>query len=350
MPELRPNLMFGMGNPLLDISAHVEESFLTKYGLEANNAILAESKHLPMFAELEALKGVEYIAGGATQNSFRVAAWILGKQSKGPVGTFVGCVGKDAYGQRLKENMAAAGVRTEYQVTESVETGTCACCINGNGANRSMVANLAAANAYTKDHLDQAELTALMKAADFYYISGFFLTVCPDAMVAVGEEALASKKTFITNLSAPFICEFFKDPMLRVLPYADIVVCNETEAETFARVHEFGTSDRKEIAKRIAAWEKKAADRPRMAIITQGPEPVLVAVGGEDAVKEFPVPQLSKEELLDTNGAGDAWVGGFLAQWVQGKSLEEAVRCANWAANLIIQRSGCTYPEICDFH
>jgi hypothetical protein len=42
-------ILFGMGNPLLDISASADADFLAKYGLEANNAILAEDKHKPMY-------------------------------------------------------------------------------------------------------------------------------------------------------------------------------------------------------------------------------------------------------------------------------------------------------------
>ena len=62
-----------MGNPLLDISANSSDDFLQKYGLEANNAILAEEKHQPMYKEMEDKFEVEYLAGGATQNSMRVA-------------------------------------------------------------------------------------------------------------------------------------------------------------------------------------------------------------------------------------------------------------------------------------
>lgn len=66
-------MLLGMGNPLLDISATTDDAFLTKYGLEANNAILAEDKHTPMYPEMMKMSGVEFIAGGATQNSMRVA-------------------------------------------------------------------------------------------------------------------------------------------------------------------------------------------------------------------------------------------------------------------------------------
>ena len=48
---------------------------------------------------------------------------------------------------------------------------------------------------------------------------------------------------------------------------------------------------------------------------------------------------------MDTNGAGDAFVGGFMAELVQGAPIDTCIRCANYAANFIIQTSGCTLPE-----
>ena len=70
-------VLFGMGNPLLDLSVSLEgivgDVFLKKYGLEANNAILAGKEHVPMYEEMADAFEVDYIAGGATQNSIRVA-------------------------------------------------------------------------------------------------------------------------------------------------------------------------------------------------------------------------------------------------------------------------------------
>jgi len=42
----------GMGNPLLDISAHVDQAYLDKYGIKLNDQILAEEKHQPMYSEM----------------------------------------------------------------------------------------------------------------------------------------------------------------------------------------------------------------------------------------------------------------------------------------------------------
>lgn len=52
MAESDKIALVGMGNPLLDISAQVPDSVLTKYGLEPANAILAEEKHMGLYKEL----------------------------------------------------------------------------------------------------------------------------------------------------------------------------------------------------------------------------------------------------------------------------------------------------------
>ena len=69
---------------------------------------------------------------------------------------------------------------------------------------------------------------------------------------------------------------------------------------------------------------------------------MILVENGE--VTLFPVTTLPSEKIVDTNGAGDAFVGGFLAQLAQGKSVKEAVNCGIWAATEIIQQSGCTCP------
>ncbi|RYC55495.1 Adenosine kinase, partial [Xylaria longipes] len=50
-------------NPLLDIQAFANEDILNKYGLKANDAILAEEKHIPLYEELLNNFDAKLIAG-----------------------------------------------------------------------------------------------------------------------------------------------------------------------------------------------------------------------------------------------------------------------------------------------
>lgn len=110
------------------------------------------------------------------------------------------------------------------------------------------------------------------------------------------------------NLSAPFLCEHYKKPMLAALPYVDILFGNEAEAEAFAKENDFQVTSRKEIALKLSQMEKMNRRRQRIVIITQGSKNILVAKG--NTIIEFPAVKLPEEKIVDTNGAGDAFVGG----------------------------------------
>lgn len=93
--------------------------------------------------ELAARPDVQYIAGGATQNTVRVAQWML--RTAGAT-AYVGCVGRDKYADTMRDACRRAGVNVQYMVDADAPTGTCAVCVVDH--DRSLVANLAAANNY----------------------------------------------------------------------------------------------------------------------------------------------------------------------------------------------------------
>eukprot|EP00549_Striatella_unipunctata_P019937 CAMPEP_0118699864 /NCGR_PEP_ID=MMETSP0800-20121206/16184_1 /TAXON_ID=210618 ORGANISM="Striatella unipunctata, Strain CCMP2910" /NCGR_SAMPLE_ID=MMETSP0800 /ASSEMBLY_ACC=CAM_ASM_000638 /LENGTH=344 /DNA_ID=CAMNT_0006600225 /DNA_START=102 /DNA_END=1136 /DNA_ORIENTATION=+ len=337
-------ILMGMGNPLLDISAEVPMEVVDKYGVKMDSAILAEEKHLPIYQDLIKNYTVQYIAGGATQNSIRVAQWMLQKTDLKTA--YMGCIGKDdEYGNTLKECAQKDGVFVHYMMTEEEPTGTCAVLVNG--GERSLIANLAAANKFTPEHLKTPLAQEIIQSCQYYYMAGFFLTVSVDSLVQVAEHAVANKKVVCLNLSAPFIVDFFGDQVATALPYADFLFCNESEAEAYAKKHGMEGKDLKDVALEVSKSPKKSTERPRTVVFTQGSKSTIVACEGK--VEEYPVELLAKEALVDTNGAGDAFVGGFLAQLVQGKSLEDSVKAGHWAARYIIQRSGTTLGETCDY-
>ncbi|KIH57011.1 hypothetical protein ANCDUO_12805, partial [Ancylostoma duodenale] len=192
MANLAEGVLLGCGNPLLDLQATVGKDFLDKWGLKENDAILCDDKHNAMFDELSEKYQVDYVPGGATQNAVRVC-----------------------------------------QVNDKVKTGTCAALIYGQ--NRSLCAHLAAANTFTIDHMFDPAHASLIEKAQFYYIAGFFLTVSPPSIMHVAEHSHKHNKTFMFNLAAPFISQFFFEPLSAVLPYVDILFGNEDEAAAFAK-------------------------------------------------------------------------------------------------------------------
>lgn len=334
-------VLFGIGNPLLDISAHVSVDYLNKYGLKAGNAILAEPSHLPIYEEIQKQYTVEYIAGGAAQNSIRVAQWLLGTPR---ASAYVGCIGNDENGKTLKNTTEAAGVVTHYLVDEATVTGTCAVLVTDK--ERSLCTNLGAANNYKKAHIESPALQQVLEKAQLFYSTGYFLTVSPESLVHIGEHAAKNNKPFLFNLAAPFVIQFFGDQMATVLPYVDVVFSNEDEAKAYGQKQGWG-EDLTVIAAKLAATPKVNTKRSRIVIFTQGAQNTIVYQDGQ--ISEFkPIP-VDPSSIVDLNGAGDSFVGGFLAGYAQGKSIEQSVKAGHYAASEVIRRSGCTLPEKPEF-
>ncbi|CAG2168752.1 unnamed protein product, partial [Oppiella nova] len=133
--------IFGLGNPLLDITATVDDDFLNKYSLPKNSAILAEPQHEAMYEEVINKFEIEYSAGGATQNTMRYCQWVVGKNNQ--VTTFCGAVGNDYFGKIMEKKAKTDGVNVKYLVVEEQKnTGTCAILLTDGGQSRAMCAYL----------------------------------------------------------------------------------------------------------------------------------------------------------------------------------------------------------------
>ena len=57
---------------------------------------------------------------------------------------------------------------------------------------------------------------------------GFFLTVSPESILKVAKHVSDNNKVFCMNLSAPFISQFFKEDLMKIMPYVDVLFGNET--------------------------------------------------------------------------------------------------------------------------
>jgi len=328
-----------MGNPLLDIQVTNGEKLLEKYGLNANDAILADEKHLPIYDEIVKEHDVVYVAGGAAQNAARGAAYVLPPDSV----VYTGCVGNDGLSEQLRAANKREGLAEAYLVKEGEQTGACAVVITGH--HRSLVTTLRAAEKFEQSHLSTPEVARLINGAKFFYVEGYFLTHGLESALEVAKKASETGKIFTLNLSAPFIPQFFKVQLEQIFPYCDFVIGNESEAAAWASAVGLPNKDDiPAIAKLIATLPKSNPSRSRTVIITQGSASTIVVEAAEPEPKVFPVTRLEDEQIVDTNGAGDAFAGGFLGALVAGKSLDDAVLAGHKLGGMCVQLVGPQFP------
>jgi adenosine kinase len=328
-------------NPLLDVSASVDDAFLVKYQVQKSSASLLGEHQKNIFEDLEKLPNVTHVPGGSGLNTARVAQWISQKPH-GEFTNYVGCVADDNYGNILKTAAEKDGVRMHLEYTTKAPTGSCAVCISGK--ERSLVANLSAANLLSSQHMHSADVLETLKQCKLFYLTGFTLTIDVNYVLQVAEAARAANGQFMMNLSAPFLLQFFSDNFLKVAPYIDAIFGNEDEAKALAQLMKWDYKDTADIARLAATELPYNGTHDRLVVLTQGSSPTLYATrsGTQAQVDVKPIPQ---EAIVDLNGAGDAFVGGFLAAYAVGRPVERCCDVGNYAAGVIIQHDGCTYPE-----
>ena len=171
---------------------------LEQYGMKLNDTILAEERHMPLYEDLLQNRNAKLIPAGAAQNTARGAQYMLPPNNV----WFVGCVGKDAYADTLRQKCKEQGLHVEYLVDEKEPTGRCGVVITD--MHRSMCTHLAAANEYKVDHLKQQRIWSMVEKSSVYYVGGYHLTVCVPAAMALAEEAAAKNKVSISNLGSSY--------------------------------------------------------------------------------------------------------------------------------------------------
>ena len=248
--------------------------------------------------------------------------------------------GGDSYGEHMRTLIKNEGVKTEYFVNTGTSTGLCAVLVSP-GHNRSLVTQLGAGRNLGLFQLKK--VWSLVEQARMLVITAFLLNDALEVVIAVGEHAVAEDKCFIFNLSAPYLSAVFTDEMRRVLKFSDVVLGNSEEALALARNFGMDSKNIREIIGEIADLPKENTGRSRVVIITQGSGNILVFENGD--LREFPVPAIPLQDIVDTNGAGDGFVGGFLSKLVRGHNMDTCVNMGIKAAHMIMGVPGCTLPS-----
>lgn len=232
-------------------------------------------------------------------------------------------VGSDPAGAALLEALATCGVDTgRVLIADAVLTGRAHIAVDHAGENSIVVASGANA-AVTAEYA--AQVSDAIAAARVLVVQG---EVAEEATGAAIRTARDNGTRVVANL-APY---FDLGPLAAT---ADPIVVNALEASQLVGVPISDGASVRANAARIAA----ICDA---VVVTLGPAGAVLCRRGE--VTEFPARVPS--EVVDTTGAGDAFVGVLAAALACGLGLDEACASAVDAATRTVEASGAAtaYP------
>jgi ribokinase len=289
---------------------------MTKNGVAILGVFVADlafrAGKLPAIGETVKGSGFAIGPGGKGSNQAVAAA------RAGAAVTFISRIGNDTFGELALKTWKAGGI--EPRVTQTTTpTGAAFIYIHETrGDNAIIIVPGAAAE------LSPADVEA---AADAICGSRVFVTQLEQPVDAArrGLELARSAGTITVFNPAPAIR--FDDALFAL---SDYVVPNESEAEALTG---------------IAVSDLDAARRAGDALLAKGVGTALVTLGERGALfhakdRSVHIGPFAAGKVVETTGAGDAFVGGFAAALAGGADPLDAVRFGSAAAGISVTRPG----------
>ena len=256
--------------------------------------------------------------GGKGANQAAAAALLGGSV------VLLGRVGDDGFGRPLVRALAEKGVDTTLiEEASGSSTGTAFITVTEDGENSITVAP-GANRRLTPEDVDAARGAIAGAAVLVAQMEVSRECVARAVEVAGGEGTRA-----ILNLAPPF------DVPRAVLEGLDPLVVNEHEAAFLLDGGVKGVEGVEGVDGALPAASRLVALGPKSAVVTVGADGAVFAEG--DAAGHVPAPEA---DVVDTTGAGDAFVGALALRLARGASLEEAVSYAVRAGSAAVTREG----------
>src|SRR3712207_3362262 len=232
--------------------------------------------------------------------------------------TFLGRVGDDEFGEPLVQALGEKGVDTSLVKQGSSEsTGAAFITVTPDGENAITVAPGA------NRSLTPEDAEAASEAIGDAHVLVAQIEIPVKTVLRAVEVAAECGTRALVNLAPTF------EVPRELLEKADPLVVNEHEAAFLLGGGVEGVDGA------LSAAPKLLSLGPRSAVITIGEAGAVFANG--EASRHLPAP---KVEVVDTTGAGDAFVGALAARLADDESLEEAVAYAVRAGAAAVTKEG----------
>jgi sugar/nucleoside kinase (ribokinase family) len=305
----------GIGNALVDVIAHGDDTFLAEHGLVKGSMQLIETDRA---SELYlALDSPVEMSGGSAANT------MCGIASFGGRAAYIGKVSADELGAVFGHDLNAVGVAFRPGAPAAdTPTGRCIIVVTGD-AQRTMNTYLGVSSLLCADDLDE---TAIAEGA-VLYMEGYLFDR-DDAKKAFRRAAGVAhehgRKVSLTLSDSFCVDRHREDFVVLVHDDVDILFGNEDELCSLYELDDLDAA--------IATVRGEC----EVAAITAGKEGSYV-VTADDVVA---VPAERVARVLDTTGAGDLYAAGFLYGYSQAMPLADCARVGSIAAAEVISHIG----------
>jgi adenosine kinase len=337
--------LIAVGDPIVDIISEIGTDIIKKYNMKWGDTVfLDENNDNGVYKELESMPEVRYVPGGAVENSIRVMAWCLNmdpnNKNKYKI-TMMGCAGDDLYRKKVMNALNELNVNILFQTLPGEKTSRCGVGIYRK--ERFLITQLRASKKLSEEFIQQNIQQIL--SHDSIIIEGYMLPNKLDLCKKLTESFVRENKFVILTLSAMFIVQYHGEKVLEIANKADMIVGNMGEVEIFSGLK---GAKPKDIFETV--FRKLMPKENRILVVTAGAQGSYCSRfdyknNKLDFIFQYFANKISNEDIVDLNGAGDSFFGGFLSEYVKGSPLYDCCRIGTEAASVILRNVGCTFPK-----
>ncbi|KAG5498602.1 hypothetical protein JKF63_02888 [Porcisia hertigi] len=339
-------------NPLLDIVVASDDALLKRYGLKKDCAYIYSPQYSTLFEDWLPDHTLSVAPGGAGLNTARVAQWVWQHVLKKPGHVmYVGCVGKDKYGDQIRAAAEAHGVTMKLEVSHDRRSGLCAVCKVGD--TRTLIAHPSSANFLSNDFVNSPAVQDGQRFAKVIYTTAYAnvsrVQQTLQLMTSSRSRTLpdGTKQLTAIGLSNRRVLEEYGEGLVDVLEVLDIVIGNREEMSDLAMMLQWvpGEMSDAALAKNIAIEMMYDQHSVRQVIMTRGAESIIYATSNGEC-GEVPVVGIDPHSTrLWATGVGDAFAGAFLAAFAnKPDDLAFCCRLGAQAATFVIHHGIQTLP------
>ncbi len=235
-----------------------------------------------------------------------------------------GVVGNDMPGRFLKEEAERAGVDTSGVVTSKENMSSVSVVLCGDDGKRNFAYYGKANNEFDGKGISDE----LLRDTKLLYIGSMMSLRGMEGEPLFDLFKRAKEQGCMTAMDTTWPKDGIWMPKLeKALPYTDIFVPSLYEAKELC-----GTDKPEEIVKFLHDKGVKTAG------VKLGKDGIFI--------EDFYMPAFECEKVVDTTGAGDAFLGGFLTGIVMGKSLYDAALLGSAVSNICIREIGAVASNL----
>ena len=339
------NSLIAIGNPMVDITVSIDKDTLQNYGLEYRRTTFCNEKTQKFLDELDKRPIVTYTPGGSVMNTLRVCSYILNmnqnESGKHHI-TMLGAVGNDIYKDKIINSLKEAKVEPMLEI---LQEKTSRCGVGIYKRDRCLVPDIQASKNISKEFIDE-KLESIYQH-DVLLIEGYYLKENYDLCKFLCQEFKKQNKLVILTLSAVCIVQYHMDKIREIADMSDMIIGNMEETEVLAGGKNAVFQDTYEKVHKILS------PKNRLLVVTCGSHGVYCSIYNYQSMRLDLILQcfpnfVKNDDIVDLNGAGDAFLGGFLAMYLKGNINNKLFSCCkagNNAASVILRNVGCTFPK-----